>query len=217
MTPLPPMPQSPPGLHRPPSPLFPPLKPLLIPLVPLPPTKLQGQGSIPYPQKITIPPTCHHNHTPPRPVLSTPTLIPHHITRSPTLVGCCSSGTVIAICPLLASRRTIAHHPQLAVAAVHHTSLITAKATQASPSPSPSRTFGYIFGEGACAQRGAINKIGQWGGPISSCGKKKGKYHDDFYMKPRPRQKLGHALACARVIPPMPLYCVICHTGITTW
>ena len=45
------------------------------------------QGSLPYPQKITIPPPCHHNHNPPRPVLSTPTFIPQHIAQSPTLVG----------------------------------------------------------------------------------------------------------------------------------
>jgi len=160
VTPLPPMPQSPPRLHRPPSPLFPPIKPLLIPLVSTPPMP-------PYPQKITIPPPCHHNHNPPRPVLSTrPTSIPHHIAHSPTLVGCCSSGTVIATCPLLASRRTTAHHPQLAVVTVHHASLLTAKATQASPSP--------IFLEKDHVHRGGLStRLDSGVGQYQAAAKKK--------------------------------------------
>jgi hypothetical protein len=49
-------------------------------------------------------------------------------------------------------------------------------------------------------------------GQYQAAAKKKVKYHDDFYMKPHPRQKSGHALACARVFPPMPLHHVIYHT-----
>ncbi len=37
-----------------------------------------------------------------------------------------------------------------------------------------------------------------------------------FYVKPHPRQKLGHTVACTSVAP-MQLHCPICHTGINTW
>jgi len=35
----------------------------------------------------------------------------------------------------------------------------------------------------------------------------------DFYVKPHPRQKSGHAVVCASAAP-MPLYGLICHVGI---
>jgi len=79
------------------------------------------------------------------------------------------------------------------------------------------------LGEGAREQAYNLNRIGRWGGSISSGDGKKAKNHGivhrvahDFYMKINTRQKSGDAVACANIAP-VQLHCLICHNGINTW
>jgi len=75
------------------------------------------------------------------------------------------------------------------------------------------------LGEGAREQAYNLNRIGRWGGSISSGDGKKAKNHGivhrvahDFYMKINTRQKSGDAVACANIAP-VQLHCLICHNG----
>jgi hypothetical protein len=83
--------------------------------------------------------------------------------------------------------------------------------------------FGWTWGEGVRAWRGAINKIG-WGGGVNimAAAEKKVKYRFTMFwvthnivLKLHPGQKSGHVVARASVAP-VRLHCPICRKGINT-
>ena len=79
------------------------------------------------------------------------------------------------------------------------------------------------LGEGARERAYNLNRIGRWGGSISSGNGKKVKKDGivrrvmlDFCVKINPSHKSGDAVACASVAP-VRLHCLIRHKGINTY